>query len=132
MAAVSVMVDANGAIANTKRTDQATVIAIVDFQQVTRESRAGASIRRQVNEQRAVYQGEIKRLQDELKTEQQYLQESKRNSRLRILKVAARDIGVRRKFQSWSRSENVNLIKCMLMECAKSRASLRGIGRHCR
>ncbi len=78
MAAVSVMVDANGAIANTKRTDQATVIAIVDFQQVTRESRAGASIRRQVNKQRAIYQKEIKHLQDELKAERQYLQEIKK------------------------------------------------------
>ena len=75
MAAISVMVDASGAIADTERTNQAPVIAIVDFQQVTRESKAGASIRRQVNEQRAIYQKEIKRLQDELKTERQYLQE---------------------------------------------------------
>ena len=42
--------------------------------QVTRESKAGASIRRQVNEHSAVYQEDIKRLQEELKTEQQYLQ----------------------------------------------------------
>ena len=54
--------------------NQAPVIAIVDFQQVTRESKAGASIRQQVNEQHAIYQKEIKRLQDELKTERQYLQ----------------------------------------------------------
>ncbi len=81
MAAISVMVDAGGAIAGTKRNDQTPVIAIVDFQQVTRESKAGASIRRQVNEQRAIYQKEIKRLQDELKTERQYLQEvQKENS----------------------------------------------------
>ena len=70
----AIIVAASGAIADTKRAIQAPVIAIIDFQQVTRESKAGASIRRQVNEQHAVYQEEIKRLQDELKTERQYLQ----------------------------------------------------------
>ena len=42
------IIAASGAIADTKRAIQAPVIAIVDFQQVTRESKAGASIRRQV------------------------------------------------------------------------------------
>tara|TARA_Y100001934_G_C12175025_1_gene688573 strand:+ start:322 stop:921 length:600 start_codon:yes stop_codon:yes gene_type:complete len=74
MAAIGVVIAASGAIGDTKRTSQAPVIAIVDFQQVTRESKAGASIRRQVNKQRAIYHDEIKRLQDELKTERKYLQ----------------------------------------------------------
>tara|TARA_B100000676_G_C17932521_1_gene761718 strand:+ start:522 stop:1118 length:597 start_codon:yes stop_codon:yes gene_type:complete len=75
MVAIGVIIEASGTIADTKRTDQAPVIAIVDFQQVTRESKAGASIRRQVNEQHAIYQKEIKRLQEELETERLYLQE---------------------------------------------------------
>ena len=74
MAAIGVVMAAGEAIADIKRTNQAPVVAIVDFQQVTRESKAGASIRRQVNEQHAIYQEEIKRLQDELKTERKYLQ----------------------------------------------------------
>ncbi len=73
MAALGSMIVAGGAIAETKRA-QAPVIAIMDFQQVTRESKAGASIRRQVNEQHAIYQEEIKRLQGELETERQFLQ----------------------------------------------------------
>ena len=101
-------------------------MAIVDFQQVTRESKAGASIRRQVNEQRAIYQKEIKRLQDELKTERQYLQEIKKEHSPEDFKSAAGGISVRRKtYKSWLTSENANLIKCMLMACAKSRANLR-------
>tara|TARA_Y100000766_G_C18884829_1_gene595285 strand:+ start:280 stop:882 length:603 start_codon:yes stop_codon:yes gene_type:complete len=72
--AIGVVMAAGGAIADIKRKNQAPVVAIVDFQQVTRESKAGASIRRQVNEQHAIYQEEIKRLQDELKIERQYLQ----------------------------------------------------------
>ena len=48
---IGVVIAASGAIADTKRSNEAPVIAIVDFQQVTRESKAGASIRRQVNEQ---------------------------------------------------------------------------------
>ena len=75
IATIGVMIAASGAIADTKRSNEASVIAIVDFQQVTRESKAGASIRRQVNEQHTIYQEEIKGLQDELKTERQYLQE---------------------------------------------------------
>ena len=74
IATIGVVIAASGVFAGTKRSNEAPVIAIVDFQQVTRESKAGASIRRQVNEQHAIYQKEIKGLQDELKTERQYLQ----------------------------------------------------------
>ena len=75
MAVLGVAVSLDWAIADTERVKQAPVLAIVDFQQVTRESKAGASIRQQVNEQHSIYQEEIKRLQTELETERQTLQE---------------------------------------------------------
>ena len=127
MATIGVMIAASGVFADTKRSNEAPGIAIVDFQQVTRESKAGASIRRQVNEQHTIYQKEIKGLQDELKTERQYLQGIQKEHSPEDFKKRSGGISVRRKtFKSWSRSENANLIKCMLMACAKSRANLRG------
>ena len=51
------------AMANTNSRSHYPLIAIVDFQKVTRESKAGISIREQVNKQHAFFQEEINRLQ---------------------------------------------------------------------
>ena len=63
------------AMANTNSRSHYPLIAIVDFQKVTRESKAGISIREQVNKQHAFFQEEINRLQTELETERQNLQD---------------------------------------------------------
>src|SRR3546814_559196 len=44
----------------------APVIAIIDFQRVTRDSSAGKDVRAQIDKQYAAYQAEIKKVQDEL------------------------------------------------------------------
>lgn len=54
--------------AGTVRAEQmpAPVIAIIDFQRVTRDSAAGKNVRAQIDKQYAAYQAEIKKVQDEL------------------------------------------------------------------
>lgn len=57
----------------------APVVAIMDFQQVTRNSSAGAIIRTQINEQHAVFQKEIQKSQAELENERQSIQEKQKS-----------------------------------------------------
>jgi len=60
-------------VANNEDTARAPIIAIVNFQKVTRESKAGASLREQVDKMHAIFQEEIKLLQTELETGRQNL-----------------------------------------------------------
>lgn len=50
---------------------QPPVVAILDFQQITRASKAGAAVRQQVGQQHSIYQGEIKKLQTQLEDERE-------------------------------------------------------------
>ena len=56
----------------------APVVAIIDFQQITQDSKAGAVIRKQIAKQHAVYQAEIQRMQSELEIERQSIQEKQK------------------------------------------------------
>jgi Skp family chaperone for outer membrane proteins len=57
---------------------QTPVVAIIDFQQITRDSKAGAAIRKQIADQYAKYQNEIQRLQGDLEIERQSIQEKQK------------------------------------------------------
>jgi len=62
-----------------------TVVAIIDFQRVTRESNAGNSVRKQVAEQHAIFQSEIKTLQNELDDERKNLQNRQNSATPEVL-----------------------------------------------
>lgn len=57
----------------------APVVAIIDFQQITRDSKAGTTIRKKIATQHAIYQNEIQRLQAELKVDRKSIQEKQKN-----------------------------------------------------
>lgn len=57
---------------------QAPVVAIIDFQKITRDSKAGVVIRKKIADQHAVYQAEIQRMQSELEIERQSIQEEQK------------------------------------------------------
>ena len=54
------------------------VVAIVDFQQITRDSKAGAKLREKIATQHAIYQSEIQRLQGDLEIERKSIQEKQK------------------------------------------------------
>ena len=54
------------------------VVAIVDFQQITRDSKAGAQLREKIATQHAIYQSEIQRLQGDLEIERNSIQEKQK------------------------------------------------------
>jgi Skp family chaperone for outer membrane proteins len=54
------------------------VIAIIDFQKITRNSKASATIRKQIADQYANYQSEIQRLQSDLEIERLLIQEKQK------------------------------------------------------
>ena len=56
----------------------APVVAIIDFQQITRDSKAGAGIREKIAAQHAFYQDEIQRLQSELEIDRKSIQEKQK------------------------------------------------------
>jgi Skp family chaperone for outer membrane proteins len=57
----------------------APVIAVIDFQRVVRRSRAGRSVREQIDKQQAVFQIEVKKIQRELETARGELSERPAN-----------------------------------------------------
>lgn len=57
----------------------APVIAVIDFQRVVRRSRAGRSVREQIDKQQAVFQNEVKKIQSELETARGELSERPAN-----------------------------------------------------
>jgi outer membrane protein len=58
--------------------NQTPVVAIIDFQKITRDSKAGVSIREQIKNQHANYQIEIQRLQGDLETERESIREKQK------------------------------------------------------
>ncbi len=54
---------------------KAPVIAVIDYARAMRESKAGQSVREQVDKQRAIYQAEIKGIQTRLEESRQELQQ---------------------------------------------------------
>ena len=54
------------------------VVAIIDFQQITRDSKAGATVREKIATQHAIYQNEIQRLQGDLEIERKSIQEKQK------------------------------------------------------
>lgn len=76
--AVSIMVVAVTTLSQPKllaQESKAPVIAVIDYARAMRESKAGQSVREQVDKQRAIYQAEIKRIQTELEAARQELQQ---------------------------------------------------------
>ena len=61
------------AAANDSEKMKSPVVAILDFQQITRDSKAGAVVRRQVGKQHSVYQVEIQKLQTELEEQREQI-----------------------------------------------------------
>ena len=74
-----------GAEAQTPEAKKSPVIAVIDFQYITRNSLAGKAVRKQVNAQHQTFQNEIAKLQSELEGERQELrklQESEQSAQL--------------------------------------------------
>lgn len=57
----------------------APVIGVIDFQRVVRTSRAGRSVREQIDRQQAFFQNEVKKIQKELETARAELSERPAN-----------------------------------------------------
>src|SRR3546814_12090538 len=71
----------------------APVIAIIDFQRVTRDSAAGKDVRAQIDKQYAAYQAEIKKVQDELEQARSELAEQQALLSPEMMKGTREEIG---------------------------------------
>lgn len=82
---ISVFLGRDAVSAEPSSKMEPTVVAIIDFQRVTRESNAGNSVRKQVAEQHAIFQSEIKTLQNELDDERKNLQNRQNSATPEVL-----------------------------------------------
>ena len=90
---VTILGQVSGAEAQTSEAKKSPVIAVIDFQYITRNSLAGKAVRKQVNAQHQTFQNEIAKLQSELEGERQELR------KLQELEQSAQLIERRRFFQ---------------------------------
>jgi len=75
------------------------VIAVIDYARAMRESKAGQSVREQVDKQRAIYQAEIKSIQTKLEEARQELQQQQA--------VLAPDVFARRRQEYQQQAESL-------------------------
>lgn len=117
---------------------RAPVVAIIDFQQITRDSKAGATIREKIATQHAIYQNEIQRLQGDLEIDRKSIQEKQKNlSREKIEKLSKAYRGKaenlqklvdgRKRYLDQMYANGMRAIEAELVEIVRNIASENGI-----